>query len=149
MTPVGAQDWQHKVEEGFDRWLALVPNALDRVLAVYEKVPGAWYAMSSEGNEEAAPEHAPPLSAGPFPSAEDAKRAADEWCAKWAPRVVDLPGVYALRICSDGMIRMSAFDSVACTEGEKTLTPKQARVFAEALLALAEEASASAGDCTR
>src|SRR6202011_4411304 len=119
--PTGA-DWQHKD----DRWLALVPNVIDNVLHVYERAPGAWRVVVLDGDmghsEESALAllHAAPLPAGPFASAEEAMRAADEWCAKWAPRVVDLPGVWALRICTNGTIRVSADEDDAGDDKRET-----------------------------
>jgi hypothetical protein len=161
-APTGAEDWQHKVDlsdpnDPYDRWLALVPNVVDNVLHVYEKAPGQWCVVVLDGDMGHSEEstlallHAAPLPAGPFASAEEAMRAADKWCAKWAPRVVDLPGVHALRICTDGKIRTSADESDAGNEPSETaLTPDETRALVEVLMVAAKEVSAlSAGDCTR
>ena len=160
-APTGADDWQHRVREDYDRWLAMMPNAGEIVLNVYERAPGAWVVVVLEegdpvssagwdpGETDLALDHAAPLPAGPFASAEEAMRAADAWCQKWAPRVVDLPGLYALRICTDGKIRTYADESDADHLTETELTPEEARAVAEVLTAAAEEVGAlPAEDCT-
>lgn len=150
-TPTSARDWKRVIDTDciptFDRWLALIPNTADRVIAVYEAEPGAWVATTAHEDEESAPEHTPPLSAGPFASAEEAMRVADEWCARWAPRIVDMPGAYSLRLCSDGKIRVSdTKDHVG--ENDPALSPEQALTLADALVALAAEVRGRARDCT-
>lgn len=158
--PTGADDWEHKVDTDcdpiYDRWLALVPNIGEIVLNVYEKAPGAWCLVAfdetspPDHESEVALEHAPPLPAGPFASAEEAMQAGDEWCRKWAPRIVDVPGLYALRICTDGKIRTYADKSDADHLNETEWTPDGAQAFVEVLMMATKEVSAlPAGGCAR
>lgn len=138
-TPTGADDWQHIVEEDYDRWLALIPNS-GGVMAVFEKEPGAWRLGVGDGDSDTWAPEAPRLPVGPFSSVDEAMRAGDAWCRKWAPRMVGLPGFYNVRICTDGNLRIDSFDGA---EDDVTLTAEQARVLAGLLLKLADEVDAA------
>ncbi len=140
-TPTGAIDWERypreedQDEESAERWTAVIPNTIDRLLAVEEREPGAW--IIEPGEPDNTLPCAPPLPAGPFGSAQEAMAAGDAWCAKWAPRRLDLPGLFSARVCPDGKIRLSPARSTR--PSDQALTPAQARALAEALLALAAE----------
>ena len=140
-VPATAENWEHIVhDDGDEHWTALIPSTIDRVIVVSQKEPGAWSVEMDQA--EGRLEHAPPLPAGPFASAAEAMRAADAWCAKWAPRVVGLPSIYSLRVCSDGKIRVSPYEDGA-DRTDPALTADEARTLADALMALANEASAT------
>ncbi len=99
--PRAAENWenfQEKYPEDYERphWCACVPHVIDGTVHVEEDDLGKWQVWFGESASRIFDEHAPALG-GPFQTAEEAKGAVDAWCEKWAPIVIGLESIYAVR----------------------------------------------------